>query len=319
MADITDESLEAAFAGVFDTPDPNAQGELEGADETSDDEAADGDTDTGDDAASGADDDGGAVEEPADGEEGQSPEHEPADEPTNIRIGDVELSLEDAQSLVQLQQLLSTDPAFAQHLVGYFQGPQSVLPEQQQRQEPITPQPADDPQPPFSLPADYLENEVVKALYDINVQQWKQIQQLQESFQVVNNDVAERRRQELVGLADTVAEQFQSAHNLSAEEMTTLRQRAGQLGIVTNLVNQGRPVTEAFQQALEITYWSTPEYRTRDLSTNMEANNQARKRKAKAASISGSAGSAPRTVPKPKTEQEKREAMVAEIADKWQG
>lgn len=310
---MADEALEAAFAGVFDTPDTTAQGELEGADETREDEGADTDADagTGDDGDTGDDADAGNDEEP---EPGQEPDDDVA---TNIRIGDVELSLEDAQSLVQLQQLLSTDPAFAQHLVGYF-NPQPKPLVEGETAGAGSDKPTSD-QPPFNLPDEYLENEVVKALYDINVQQWKQIQQLQESFNVVNTDVAERRRQELVGLANTVAEQFQSQHNLSTEEMTTLRQRAGQLGIVSNLMQQGRPATEAFQQALEITYWSTPEYRTRDLSSNMEANNQARKRKAKAASISGSAGSAPRTAPKPKTEQEKREAMVAEIADKWQG
>lgn len=313
MSDITSDSLAAAaeemFASTLSTNEVE-DGQLQPIDETVNEEIEDGEEAEDDDSEGG---EGGEGEPDQPDQPGDQPDD---DEPAIgvVRIGNREISAEDAEQLVQLQELLSSDPNFQQHLYRYFAPPAT----EPVATEPAT-TPADPATPPWQVPAEYLDNPAFKALYDINAQQWELINNLKSSLGTIAEQNAAVQRKELEATANNVASSFASDFKLSDTELADLRTRAAKLNVVPNFINEGASAQDAFRQALELAYWSTPEYRSRDLADHIEAASEAKKKKARAASISGSAGSAPRTAPKPKTEQEKRAAMIDELAGKWSG
>lgn len=269
-----------------------------------------------------ADDDDADDAEDATDDDDTDPSNEPppVDAPTTVSIAGVEIPLADAQNLLQLQELIASDPAFQQHLYGYFTpeavqhvapAPPSIPPAAGQG-SPLT------PQLPWTPPdAEYLEHPVVKSLYEINLKQWEYIQNLKETVDVFNNQQAAVQRKELESAANTVADTFKADYQLNDTQIAALRKEAGNLGVVNSLMSQGSSFTDAAKRALEMAYWATPEFRTRQLTESLEEQATAKKKKAKAASISGSSGSAPRTTPKPQTSAEIRDAMIADLAEKF--
>lgn len=304
----TDEALEAAFGSKFDSttpttplsPDITDEVEDEPVDETVDPDATEDDVD-----------DDGHVPTPE--ELDNEPDTiTPTESPASIRIGDTELSETDARNLLELQELIASDPNFQQHLYAYF------APKGDEQAPNTAPAPTADPAaPPWQVDEEYLANPAFKSLYDINLKQWEVIQNLRTTVETFNEQAATIQRRELEATAENVVSSFKEEFKLSDEEIRDLRVRAARTGIVNNLIAQGTSTQDAFKQALEMAYWATPEFRSRDLSQHMEAQAEVKKKKARAASVSGSAGSAPRTAPKPKTEQERREAMAAELAQNW--
>lgn len=240
-----------------------------------------------------------------------------AQEPVTYTIGDRQLTQEEADALLQLDTLLSSDAAFRAHLAAYLNQPQG---QPAPTPAPTTPQggTAPDNQYPWApIDPEYLEHPVVKQLYDISVKQWEYIENLKNTVSTVNEDVAERRRVELETLANNVATSFATEYHLSDKELATLRTKAAELEVVPGLIRKGISAPDAFKQALDMAYWATPEYRTRVIADHAEKQQVVKQKKAKAAAVSGSAGSAARTAPKPVTEQDRRQAMIDELAQGW--
>ena len=135
----------------------------------------------------------------------------------------------------------------------------------------------------------------------VEIEQARERQVLEAAFEEARTGVAER-----LGLSD--------------DDAQALIERTNQSGIVSFLAQQqglGSP-TNLFSQALETTYWSTPEFREKSLAQQAEvAAGEQRDldaKKKRAASVGGTSASASRTKSEPKTHDERFSAMVAEIA-----
>lgn len=135
----------------------------------------------------------------------------------------------------------------------------------------------------------------------VEIEQARERQMLEAAFEEARTGVAER-----LGLSD--------------DDAQALIERTNQSGIVTFLAQQNglnAPV-DLFSQALETTYWSTPEFRERSLAQQAEVAATEQRdldaKKKRAASVGGTAASASRTKSEPKTHDERFSAMVAEIA-----
>lgn len=129
-----------------------------------------------------------------------------------------------------------------------------------------------------------------------------------------------RERQVLEAAFDEARTGVAERLGLSEQDAQALIERTNQSGIVTFLAQQhglGAPV-QLFSEALETTYWSTPEFRERSLSQQAEVAATEQRdldaKKQRAASVGGTSASASRTKAEPKTHEERFSAMVAEIA-----
>jgi hypothetical protein len=135
----------------------------------------------------------------------------------------------------------------------------------------------------------------------VEVEQARERQVLEAAFEEARTGVAER-----LGLSD--------------DDAQALIERTNQSGIVSFLAQQqglGSP-TNLFSQALETTYWSTPEFREKSLTQQAEVAATEQRdldaKKKRAASVGGTSASASRSKSEPKTHDERFSAMVAEIA-----
>jgi len=135
----------------------------------------------------------------------------------------------------------------------------------------------------------------------IQIEQTRERQLLESAFEEARTGVAEK-----LGLSQSDAE--------------SLIERTNQSGIVTFLSQQkglGAPVA-LFAEALETTYWATPEFRERSLTKQAEVVASEQRdldaKKARASSVSGTSATASRSKSNPQTSDERFSAMVQEIA-----
>jgi len=202
----------------------------------------------------------------------------------------------------------------------------SLTPEQMARvQEALAPEPEAPATPAIpELPADEIIDpklaEYVQQTYGTLASELQALREYQAQQAQLEQ---ERRTAELRDALQHARTGTMDKFGLSDTDLAALEQRAAEAQIVPYLMNQGgRSYQEVFSEALETTYWMTPEFRERALNQSISeaserAAEEARKiteRKANAASLSGGGAAASRTKAPPKTADEKFNAMVDEIA-----
>lgn len=155
-----------------------------------------------------------------------------------------------------------------------------------------------------------------------------------EQFRTLNDEIASlreaqssqfeveqaRERQMLEAAFDEARTGVAERLGLSEQDADALIARTNETGIVTFLAQQqglAAPV-DLFSQALETTYWATPEFRERSLTKQAEVAATEQRdldaKKSRAASVGGTSASASRSKSEPRTHDERFSAMVAEIA-----
>jgi hypothetical protein len=83
------------------------------------------------------------------------------------------------------------------------------------------------------------------------------------------------------------------------------------------ITGQPVPVDREFavRRALEIAYYSVPDYRNREYQSQVKSRAQDQQRKQRLAGIGGSSGSVPRQTPIPNTPHERLDAARREMAE----
>lgn len=270
----------------------------------------------------------------------------PASQPPS-QLTDDELS-----QLRELQTAIRSDPALrskiADHLVGratppvpqppVVTAPQGFQPVGQPAAAPTTPQvgptglepmypavPQFVSQPPANLD---LEDPSIAALWQM-VQ--SQQQQLAATAQTVQNSAAiaqQNARQQSEGAYQAAKTGFATRYELNEADVTHLDGLAARLGVLPQLMSgidplTGLPVkndlTSSIDRALEIAYFTDPNYRQREWDRQANVRRDDAQRQQKLAAVSGSSASVPRTTPAPTTEQGRRDALLGEVGAMLQG
>lgn len=117
---------------------------------------------------------------------------------------------------------------------------------------------------------------------------------------------------------------FQSKYpDLSTQEMDSISEAAARSGLVNSYMQGIHPITgqpvnpdplAALDLAFEAAYWANPAYREKAIAAEAEAARKARIKKSKAGSLAPSSGSATRSTPTPSNDKERRDAMIAAVA-----
>lgn len=119
---------------------------------------------------------------------------------------------------------------------------------------------------------------------------------------------------------------FNSRYNLPEDELSSLVQAAGRSGVIPVFAAQYRgDPAKALDAALEHTYWTNPTFRQKAMEafaqTQIDASKiddqQLTEKKKRAAALSGAGGPVNRSnpTPKPQTQEERDNAMVAELTE----
>lgn len=131
---------------------------------------------------------------------------------------------------------------------------------------------------------------------------------------------AQKRQAMYLQAVEETSSAFKTEFGLDDTELATLQQRTAAKQIIPALAAQypsdpGR----AFREALTMTYWSDPEFRTKALERQQQLDavqqDELRARRAKAAAVTGAGGSVSRKPPAtPQTREGRQKAMVDELA-----
>lgn len=304
---VTDDLLEAAAAAAFAPSDEAA--------ETSPDE--DEGTAAGDAGATGE----------GDGREGV-PTPSPAPEEDFVELADgVRVQRDELIQWVQFGQFLRENPEYAAGVEAVLSGERESAPTAASpalHPAGVTGEAAA-PQPPEGLD---LDDPQIAALWNQHVQTLATIDRLEANVTHLDSYVQNAQVETTQSLLNTARATYQTANNLSDTEMQTVYDVAGRLQVLPALLSPTDPITgvprqvdplAAMQEAFELARWNIPELREREMKLKADEAKADTKRKQKLSSLGGSSGSVPKTQPEPKNAQERRAAMIAEVAAMYNG
>lgn len=177
----------------------------------------------------------------------------------------------------------------------------------------------------LDIPEEYRDDPAFKAIYDAYTAQNTRLGEMQQRLDQLQNVSVDREREEFRVLIDTQTARFQQEHSLSNEEMQKVTQTATNLEVLPKLLTGIDPITgeagprdrgQAIGRALEIAYWYLPEMREKALHGQVAERAKSTQRKQRLAGVSGGGGgSVPQnTDPRKMNQQERREAMIREVA-----
>jgi hypothetical protein len=245
----------------------------------------------------------------------EPPPEEPQSGIVEIAPG-VAVTREQALSYYQLDALLRDNPDL-------FREVSEVL-NRKSSGRGVTAGPPETPLPAtLDIPADEFIDDRTRALYDAYNQQRAYIETMNQRLDALNDITVAQQREEIGALVLATKEQFAKEHNLTPAEATEVEQIAGRLNVLPSLMQgtdpltgqpQQRSRTEALHRAFEIAYWQAPKYRERALADQVAERAKSTRRKQRLAGVSGGGGSVPKNMPAPKNEQERRAAMIREVA-----
>lgn len=297
---VLDDDLEAAAAAAFDAPAATDTGVVE----PEGDEPA-GDDETGAGAGTGGDGAEGAPAPPA------------ADpDPNLIEVADgLVMTKEEAASWANFQLYLRENPHVAEAVTAALESAENP---------PAPTAPAPSAPTTREVPEGIdLDDPAIAALWGQHTATLDHIARLEATVQAHDQYVNHSSQQQMESLLNQARATYKEKHNLSDEEMTRVYDVAGRLQVLPALLSPVDPLTgtprkadplAAMQEAFEMARWSIPELREREMQLKVDEQKTTTKRKQKLSSLGGSSGSSPRTVPEPKTQSERRDAMIAAVA-----
>lgn len=298
---VLDDDLEAAAQAAFNAPADAGEVEPTGDEPTGDD-----DTGAGAEGGEGAE---GAPTPPA-------AEEPPA--PDVFQINDeLALTREEATNWAQFQQYLRDNPVVAARLQTALEAEEAAA------TTPPTPPAAETP-PTREIPEGIdLDDPAIAALWNQHTATLDHIARLEATVQAHDQYVTNTSQQQMETLLNQARVTFKEKHSLTEAEMQKVYDVTGRLQVLPALLSPVDPVTgtprqidplSAMGEAFELARWNIPELREREMQLKVDEQKTDTKRKQKLSSLGGSSGSTPRTVPEPKTQAERREAMIAAVA-----
>lgn len=233
----------------------------------------------------------------------------------------LKLDRQTALSYAQFEAFLAENPKVVEAIQ------QAVLAAQGADSEPITsPAPASaTPEQQASTPPPNLdlENpEVAYLLEQINEQK-KLTQEALDLVKRHESQLTTQTEATTQSIVDRAKASFQQERGLTSEQMDNLSKIAAQLNVLEGQLSPVDPVTQlprkvdplaAVEKALDIAYWTIPEYRDKEISRRLDANRKDQQKKQKLSSLGGSSGNTPREPQTPQTKEDIRNAMIREVA-----
>lgn len=252
--------------------------------------------------------------------EPESPESEPITPPESSSADELwawddgfKLTKDQARSYAELEAYLYANPDKAK-----------VLSEALSGGEPSPTQPQGSPEVPTTeISIDEFTSPEVRQLYEAYQQTQQELESLRGTTSNVESYVATQQEQTANSLMNRATVSFKEQFKVSDDEVETLKNVAARLNVLPSLMSPVDPITgqarrvdplAAIEEALTIAYWQIPEFRTRAISSEVDSHNKDRARKSRISSLQGSSGSIPRENPTPTTQDERRTAMIAEVA-----
>lgn len=237
-------------------------------------------------------------------DEGQPGPPPPAAAPTPSRVkltDDLELPPDHAQVLADFYKWLQANPQQAALIDAYLSGQAEIV----RREQPQAPEPQPAPQPKAQDEQKEPPSPELAELEQLR-QKIAQLEQIQyrEQMQTAHAAVVEGQQR------------FAKRMGLTDEELEKVSQVAAAIGSLPHFVQAAGDMITGVEQALENAFWTIPEMREKAISQMLSSPDLARQRRA--ASISGSGGSAPRQSP-PTTPEDRRKAMIDEITQALRG
>lgn len=166
------------------------------------------------------------------------------------------------------------------------------------------------------------------AIYRHMEAQQRYLDSMSQRLQVHDSYLTQQQQEASNAYMARAREQFQSSYSVTPEQVSYLERVAANLGVLPSLLSGVDPTTgqysppdpiSALNRAMEIAYWTVPEYREVELQRQASQSYEDRQRKSKLGGLSGSSGSVPRNPPQPTNPQERREAMMTEVGQMMQG
>lgn len=290
----------------------------------SQDDPGDDETDEPDEETEEAPGEPDTPEEPGEGDDegepGPPPEGTPLSHPSAyIDLGDGRV-LPRAQALAyyDVDSILNDDPELRQQIDDLVRG--RAAGGGAQPHSPATPPPAVLPE----IPEEYLEDEAVKALYDLAKQQQEQYAQMDQRLKQLSDVTINREAEEVMSMIQNTKVSYSKEHNLTDDEMEKVASVAERLNVVPALMQGVDPITgehvprdrtQALQRAFDIAYNYLPEFREREVERAVAERAKSQRRKQRLAGVSGTSGSVPKNAPAPRNEQERRSAMINAVAE----
>lgn len=260
-----------------------------------------------------------------------APSPAPSPDPESYTIGDRTLTADQAREALHVYDWAQgLTPDHVAVIDAVFSGDYVVVPRDQ---APPPSQPGTSPVPPSGASGGGGGDEIDLDALDPDTRayierQRAQIEQyVQQATQPLIQANAQQHQQQVIAQLDQGAQTFMQRMNLTEQDIGTLQQRVAETGILPGIASRHRNnLSAAMEEALEAAYWTTPQYRDRAIAAQTEAQLAAdrqratedAKRQRKASSLTGSAGSVPRTQP-PATKQDRDKAMVGDIAAAMSG
>jgi hypothetical protein len=232
------------------------------------------------------------------------------------------LTKEQARSYAELEAFLYANPDKAQALGNFLRGesPGDITNDPTKGSDPVTGA-GETPTPEIDLST--IDDPEIKAVVLQNQRMIKELEELKASQTGLSEFVSTQQEQQANALMSRATTSFKEQKKLSDDEMTRLTEVTARLNILPGLMGPVDPITNlprkvdplaAIEEALETAYWQIPEFRDRAISSELEAQTKNKVRKGKLSSLQGASGSVSREAPVPKTEHERRDAMIAEVA-----
>lgn len=244
----------------------------------------------------------------------------PTPEPPSAPNVTLPLDPERLQALVELDVLLRNDRALAEKVQRHLSrgGEDAGAGDGNQ---PTSPAPAN--QLP-EIPQELLDDPAILALYQFAQTQNEHITNLQQQVAHTSDVVFNRERQEIDNIVRRVATNFAQEKGLSEAQIQQLGNVAGRMNLIDPLLRGIDPINGetvpvdrefAARRALEIAYWSVPQYRDKEYASQVQERAKDQRRKQRLAGIGGSSGSVPRATPVPTNPHERQAAAVRELAE----
>lgn len=271
-------------------------------------------------------------EEPGEPGEGDTPSGAPDDGQENpdagppgdqdegfITVNGQQLPVQDIEALLEFQAWARQNPQHMQAFGAYLEGQAEFVPKGQEQEEP---KPKQDDEDWEDL--DPATKKQIESLREREAELERKIQEIQQPLAAMQQQSYADQVAHATKVVNEVKQQFQEQWGLSDEEVNALEREATQAQILPAIRQQEPDLHKAVAATLETAFWRNPNYRQKAMDVELTRSGAAEQRKALASRVSGAGGSTDRGVGFSKgvdqmSEQERRDAMVAEIEESLRG
>lgn len=270
-------------------------------------------TPTEPDEPDGEDDQGTGEEDGGEEQEQPSPDSPPS-EIIEVAPG-VAITRQQALSFYEFDAILKGRPELAGQITDLING--RATPRETVVDEPASVS--------LEIPEEYRDDPAIRPVYEAYSAQQARLAEIQKRLDDLQSVTVDREREEFNSLLEQTKLRFQQENGLSNDEMSKVMATASNMEVLPKLMTGIDPITgaagprdrqQALNRAFEIAYWYLPEMREKALQAQVSARAKSTQRKQRLAGVSGGGGgSVPQnTDPRKMTSQERREAMIREVA-----